>query len=154
MAYDYQDKKFTLKVPLDNQKTIPRLVLKIGEALLKHRVKLNAELARMRVKSNAKSTTQLLSETSYSHYQETMTWPYFARVNRSKVHNIHTEIVTSLQIDGFKICSNKDEVVNSNRGFCHLQRNLVAFSADTKESLEEHHLFKEGYLVPQVFSVV
>ena len=150
VTYDYQNRKFGLKPPKDGDENIPHLVLKVGEAVLKHRVKLSAALARMRVKSNAQSTTQLLPEAGYLKYLEVMTQPYYTRVNRNKVHNIQADVLSPLQDDGLTVCSNRETLTHSKRAFCHLQRNLVAFSPDLRVKILQYQLLAKGHLVPQV----
>lgn len=150
VTYDYQNRKFGLKPPKDGDENVPHLVLKVGEAVLKHRVKLSATLARMRVKSNAQSTTQLLPEAGYLRYQEVMTQPCYTRVNRNKVHNIQADVLSPLQDDGFTACSNRETLTHSKRAFCHLQRNLVAFSPDLRAKILQHQLLAKGHLVSQV----
>lgn len=151
MTYDYQNRKFKLKVPKDGAENVPHLVLKVGEAVLKHRVKLSATLARMRVKSNAQSTTQLLPEASYLKYQDIMTQPFYTRVNRNKVHKIQADVLSPLQENGLTACSSREMLMHSRRAFCHLQRNLVAFSSDLRGKILQHELLTKGYLVPQVW---
>lgn len=150
MAFDYQDKTFSLKIPRDASENIPSLVLKVGEALSKHRVRLNAALARMRVKSNAQTTSQLLSEASYVKYQAIVTEPFYCRVNNKRAKNVQTEIVSSLIDDGFKICSSKEELQRGEKLFCRIHSDLLAFSSDARETLLQHQLLSEGYIVPQV----
>lgn len=150
MTFDYQDSKFLLKMPRDRSENIPSLVLRVGEALFRHRVRLNAALARMRVKSNARTTSQLLSEAAYLKYQAVTTEPYYVRVNSNQVRNVQAEIVSSLCNDGFIHCSSKEEVQKEKKSFCQLHRNLLAFSPDTKEAVLQHWLLTGGYLVQQV----
>ena len=151
MAFDYQDRRFLLKVPQDESENIPSLVLKVGEALSKHRVRLNAALARMRVKSNAQSTSQLLSEASYVKYQAIVTEPFYFRVNSKCVKNVRTEIMISLLVDdGFTLCSSKEELQRGEKLFCRMHTSLLAVSSDAKETMLQHHLVNDGHLVPQV----
>ena len=150
MAYDYQDRRFALKIPHDRSENVPSLVLKVGEALSRHRVKLNATLARMRVKSNALSTTQLLPEASYLEYQAVVTEPYYTRVNRNKVRNFQVQIVAALRGDGFTLYGSEEELHSGEKAFYHLHRNLVGFSSDVRGSILRHQLLTEGYLLPQV----
>ena len=153
VTYDYQNKRFGLKPPKGGAENVPHLVLKVGEAVLRHKVKLSAALARMRVKSNAQSTTQLLPEASYLKYQDVMAQPYYTRVNRSKVHNIQADVLSLLQDDGLTACSSSEALAHSKRAFCHLQRNLVAFSPDLRGRILQHQLLAKGRLVPQACSL-
>ena len=155
MAYDYQQLKFVLKLPKgDDAEGISSLVLKVGAAIEKHRVKFNATLARMRVKYSVKSIMQLLPEASYREYQRIMSQPFYARINRNKVTNFQTDIISSLQKKGFTACVNFDKLVETEKGFCHFQRNLIAFSPGFRDTILdlEDQLITEGYLVPQVYT--
>lgn len=152
MAFDYQDRKFSLKVPRDESENIPSLVVKVGEALSKHRVRLNAALARMRVKSNAQCTSQLLSEASYVKYQSIVTEPFSFRVNTKRVKNVRTEIISLLLNDGFTLCSSKEELQKGEKKlFCQIHTSLLVFSSDAKDTILQHQLVNEGHLVPQVY---
>lgn len=151
MAFDYQDRKFSLKIPRSGSENIPSLVLKVAEALFRHRVRLNATLARMRVKSNAQTTSQLMSEASYLKYQAVVTEPFYVQVNFNRVQSFEAEIIAPLcSIDGLTLCSSKEEFEKGAKLFRRLRRNLLAFSPDTKETILQHQLLTEGYLIQEV----
>ena len=151
MAYDYQQLKFVLKLPKGaGAEGISSLVLRVGAAIEKHRVKFNATLARMRVKYSVKSITKLLPEASYRKYQSVMSQPFYARINRNKVTNFPNNIVYPLQKNGFTPCVNLDKLVETEKGFFHFQRNLIAFAPGSRDTILEDQLITEGYLVPQV----
>lgn len=152
MAFDYQDRKFSLKLPSTCSENIPSAVVRVGEALHRHRVRLNAALARMRVKSTAQTTSQLMPEASYLKYRAVVTEPFYVRINSRRAGNIHTEVVSVLCSDGFKLCrSGREELQNGGKSFCQMDRHLLAFSPDARETILQHRLLKNGCLVQQVY---
>ena len=151
MTFDYQDRKFSLKVPRSGSENAPSLVLKVAEALFRHRVRLNATLARMRVKSNAQTTSQLMSEASYLKYQSVITEPFYVRVNNNRIRSFEADILSPLCSEGgFTLCSSREELRKGEKSFYRLHRSLLAFSPDTKETVLQHQLLTDGYLVQQV----
>ena len=151
MTFDYQSANFSLKIPRSGSENIPSLVLKVAEALCRHRVRLNAALARMRVRSNAQTTSQLMPGASLVNYLAITTRPFYARVCSGAVGNFHSEIAARLFEDGFTLCSSEGEVGEGEKLFCRVHNSrLLAFSPDTRQSLLQHQLLNEGYLVQQV----
>ena len=150
MAFDYQDKKFSLKLSRTCSENIPSVVVRVGEALYHHRVRLNAALARMRVKSNTQTTSQLMSEVPYLKYRAVVTQPLYVRVNSRRTGNIQTQVLSVLCDDGFMLCSGREELQKGWKSFCQLDRHLLAFSPDAMETILQHQLLNDGYLVQQV----
>lgn len=151
MTFDYQNSKFSLKLPRNGLENIPSRVLKVAEALCKHRVRLNAALARMRVKSNAQTTSQLMSHNLLLKYKAVTNEPFYARVCSGRVGNFQREITSRLNKDGFTLCSSDRELEEEGeRWFSRRHRHLLAFSPDTRPFILQHELLTEGYLIQQV----
>lgn len=150
MTYDYQHRKFSLKLPRDELENVPSVMLTIARALCKHRVKLSAALARMRVKSNAQTTSHLMAEATFVKYQAIVTQPFHVRINTSKVHDIQSGVISPLCEDGFTVCAGREELNKGGKIFWRQQEMLLAFSPDAREAVLCHPLLSEGVLVPQV----
>ena len=150
MTYDYQDKRFSLKLPQERSENVPSEMMRVAEALYRHRVRLNAALARMRVKSNAQTTSQLMSEAALKKYQDAVSQPFHARVNTSRVCNVQGEVVGPLCDAGLTVCEGRDELVKEGGRFCRQERDLLAFSPDARDTVLHHPLLSQGLLVLQV----
>jgi hypothetical protein len=153
MTYDYQQWKFSLKLPREDLENVPTLMLTVAKALCKHRVRLNAALARMRVKSNAQTTSHLMTEACFAKYQAVVTQPFHVRINASKVHNLQIGVISPLCEDGYTLCASREELKNGEKRFWQQERTLLAFSPDARETFLHHPLLSEGLLVIQVWKV-
>ena len=156
MAYDFQKERFKLRPPRDSYGKLPETVLRVAEALWKHKVKLNATMARMRVKANALAISQLIPESSTRQkYEQTRNQPFYARVNLLKVGSIQSDVIIAKLCcsEGLAVVNTEDQllvrrkVVYQHHGD---QRDLLAFSSDCRGFLGDHELVKEGCLVLQV----
>ena len=150
MAYDYQDSKFSLKLPRDGSENVPAEMLTVARALCKHRVRLSAALARMRVKCNAQSTSQLMSKETLAKYHSTLTQPFHFRINTSIVSSIQCEVVGELCGAGLALCASRDELNSGcGRQFFQQERDLLAFSPDARDEVIHHPLMDRGCLILQ-----
>lgn len=151
MAYDFQREKFCLRLPRDQESRnkISQTVLRIAEALWKHKVKLGATLARMRVKANAKTITHLVADELRQKYERAAQEPYYARVNLLKVTNVQVEVVARLRSGGYTVVRRKEDLAVCERAVYQPHRDLLAFSPDCRACLWDEELVKEGGLVIQ-----
>lgn len=150
MAYDFQKSQFTLRLPRSGQESIPTAVAKTAVALWQHKIKLAATLARMRVKENVRTLTELIPVTERRRYQDIVAQPLYARVNLQKVHNIQSEVLSALSDDSFVHVSSKDGLHLSPRGMQLTKMDLIAFSPDCRDQLTGHWLVSDGHLILQV----
>lgn len=151
MAYDFQKEHFNLRLPRNNTDQIPEEVVKVGEALWQHKVKLNATLARMRVKENAQSVTELIpnpdSRGRFLAYQKQ---PCYARVNTKKVDNIEDDVIAVLHDAGYTKATTREQIQSEKRALRRRQRDLLEFSADCRDTIDSIDLVKNGCIVLQV----
>ena len=151
MAYDLQKERFTLRLPRDDVDQIPGSVVKVAQALWQHKVKLSATLARMRVKQNAQSVTQLIPNPDIrERYQNALREPCYARVNLIKVDDIQAEVLSVLCDNDYTLVTTQEEFEQQKRTFRHLHRDLLEFSADCRGTLNCKDLVKDGYIILQV----
>jgi hypothetical protein len=151
MAYDLQKERFTLRLPRDDVDQIPGSVVKVAQALWQHKVKLSASLARMRVKQNAQSVSQLIPNTDVrERYENALREPCYARVNMTKVDDVQAEVLSVLHDDDYTLVTTQEELVRQERSFRHLRRDLLEFSTDCRGTLDCKDLVKDGYIILQV----
>ena len=149
MLFDFQDSKFTLRLGSNHDlESIPEAVAKVAEALWKHRTKLNAALARLRIERDAMRISQLIpNPTTRKIYEANVFSPCYARVNPFKVGNVQTEVVNQLLNEGFVMVASEGDLHRySHKCMCL----LLAFSRGCHGALDVHDLVESGRLVLQV----
>jgi putative methyltransferase len=126
-------------------------ISEIQEALVSHRTKLRAALARSRVRDCAISVEALLPKEEQEKIQYAAAQPVYARVNSLKTNL--DEVLETLKNDGFSLeekLPEREELTG--KYFCKDQHfdNLLVFSQEAKYDLHGHDLVQDGHLVIQV----
>ena len=149
MAYKFQSERFSLGLPREGTDTLPPEVVRVAVALLSHKVKLGATLARMRVKQNAITISQLIQDPQVRlRFQSAEHLHCSARVSSVKVKCVDEEIIPKLQSRGVSLVQTYQEL---HIGSVYQPRkDLLVFSADFRPSLYVNSLVEEGILVLQV----
>ncbi len=151
MLFDLQDSKFTLRLRSDREDGIPESAARIADALWRHRTKLNATLARMRVEADALKISQLIPDpVARKIYEANDLYPCYARVNPLKVRSVKTEVVQQLLNNGVMLVKTQNELRRYAKSMCLLQMDLLVFSPSCRKLLDVHSSVKNGYLVLQV----
>jgi hypothetical protein len=152
MLFDFQDSKFTLRLPNNNPDGVPDNVSRVADALWHHRTKLNATLARMRVEADALKISQLIPDpVARQVYESNSRCPCYARVNPIKIRDVQIEVLTQLLNEGIMLVKEQNELHPSSRSMCLLKKDLLVFSAGCRSFLDSHSLVGNGSLVIQVF---
>ena len=153
MLFDFQSSKFTLKLPDDDDKNVSKLVASIARALWDHKIKLNATLARMRVKGNALVIYQLIPDpVSRELYEANCIQPCYLRVNTIKVQDVRNEVLNQLCNEGFLLVDSETKLYRQKNSIWLLDEDMLVFSSDCRGLLDTHSLVENGYLIPQVSS--
>ena len=151
MAYELQQERFNLKLPRGDIDKIAPEVVKVGQALWQHKVKLSATIARMRVKADAQSITDLIpNPTVRRRYQASLRQPCYARVNMGKVEDINKEVISVLESSGYTRVTTWEQLQQQTKAVKQLRRDLLQFSADCRGTLDCIDLVKDGYIILQV----
>ena len=163
MLLDYQQSGFyfgnerfrnkKMEIP-NKENTIPE-ILEIQQAMVSHRIKLRAALARSRIRDCAISVEALLPKEEQDKLQYAAQQPVYARVNTWKTN--YGEVLETLTSEGFLMEDNlpsaeDDDNANGVRYFVKDQHfdNLLMFSPTVKFVLYEHDLVLDGKLAIQV----
>ena len=155
MAYELQKERFNLKLPRDDLDKIAPEVVKVGQALWNHKVKLSATLARMRVEGNAQSITELIPNPNVrERYRNSLKQPCYARMNRDKVEDPGEEVISVLQSLGYTKVTTWGQLLQQKKSVKQLRRNLLQFSADCRGTLDCIDLVKDGYIILQVPNII
>lgn len=150
MAYDFQNEKFAIRLPKEEVDSLPMNVVKVAQALWKHKVKLSATLARMRVKEDAKSVTQLIPDPeTRQRYERTYETPYYTRMNLVKVNKAHKDILSQLQGEGFSVVQSQIDLCKQRRSVYQPRRDLLIFSTDSRGCVDDHELVTNGLIIVQ-----
>lgn len=151
MLYDFQSSKFTLQLPDHEVENVPQSVAKVSRALWEHRTKLNATLARMRIKGDALRVSQLITDPLARDICEANScYPYYARINNIKVQDIQAEVLSQLCKDGFTLVDSQSDIFKQDKSMCLVKDDMLAFSPDCRENLDMHPLVDSGYFIMQV----
>lgn len=152
MLFDFQDSKFTLRLRIDKKEDgIPENVSRVADALWRHRTKLNATLARMRVEKDALKICQLIPDpVAREVYKANRLYPCYARVNPIKVRDVQMEVVKQLLNEGMMVVKEQNQLYESSKSMCLLQKDLLVFSPGCRGLLDVHSLVQTGFLVMQV----
>jgi len=157
LLLDYQQNNFFFgnerkKTALNNDDMLPD-IKDIQEALIAHRTKLRAALARCRVRDCAISVEALLPKEEQEKIKYAASQPVYARVNTLKT-NVD-EVCEALKKDGFEevetLPSNENNDL-ARKSFCKDEHFncLLVFSPEAKFDLHNHSLVENGDLVIQV----
>jgi len=167
MLLDYQQSGFyfgnerfrnkKMEIP-NKENTIPE-ILEIQQAMVSHRTKLRAALARSRIRDCAISVEALLPKEEQDKLQYAAQQPVYARVNTWKTN--YSEVLETLTSEGFLMEDNlpsaeDDDNASGVRYFVKDQHfdNLLMFPPAIKFVLYEHDLVLDGKLAIQDKSTV
>lgn len=164
MLLDYQQNGFyfgserfrnkKMEIP-SKEDAIPH-ILEIQKAMVSHRIKLRAALARSRIRDCAISVEALLPKEEQDKLQYAAQQPVYARINTWKAS--YADVLETLTSEGFlmedKLPSPEDENENASGVRCFMKdqhlENLLVFSPAIKFDLYEHDLVLDGKLAIQV----
>lgn len=143
------------KVEIQNKETSFPQILEIQQALVSHRTKLRAALARSRIRDCAISVEALLPKEEQDKLQYAAQQPVYARVNTWKAS--YSDILETLTTEGFLMEDNLPSAEDDDnppgiRCFMKDQHfeNLLVFPPAVKFNLYESDLVLEGKLAIQV----
>ncbi|KAK3099250.1 hypothetical protein FSP39_001586 [Pinctada imbricata] len=143
---DYQGRKFQLRTPFPNE-TLDQVAQQVEEAITECKTRLNAALARHRIKAEAPSLDHLLPESVRSKEEIRCSAPVYAWVNQKRASI--SEVIESLKDEGFRLVSSDDR--REGRSFCAdtLCNDVLMFPPDCRENLINSQLVLTGKMVLQ-----
>ena len=158
MLLDYQQNGFQFgnerqrkSSGIDEESTIPH-IQEIQEAMMTHRTKLRAALARSRIRDCAISVEALLPKEEQDKMQHAAAQPVYARMNTLK--GSWTDILETLKEEGFLLVTSVSEgkEMLTGRNFMRDEHfnDLLVFSQEIKFDLYGHDLVQNGHLAIQV----
>ena len=157
MLFDFQQKKFHMKsLQLSSndlrQNTVPCAVDEISDALLSHKTKLNAALARLRVRADSRDVAGILPEGERNTALLAQSQPLCVRINTLKTDS--ESIVRQLEGDGWNVQDDGQDIPIGANSFLFdpVCLDTLLFSAESKAALYCSQFVQEGKLVIEVFN--
>ncbi|XP_025087464.1 putative methyltransferase NSUN7 isoform X1 [Pomacea canaliculata] len=150
VLWDFQSRKFQPRVPVGDE-TLDPAVVQIENAILGMKTKLNATLARRRIKASAPSIEYLLPDIVRAKSSSQKPIPVYAWVNQLKINA--AELLEQLKDEGFRQLTyipEDGELFEGKTFFVDPNcSDTLVFSVDCSLLLQEHDLVTEGFLVRQ-----
>ncbi|XP_013411234.1 putative methyltransferase NSUN7 [Lingula anatina] len=145
---DFQNRKFQQRTPLPGETLDPHIT-EIEQALYSVKTKLNASLARNRIKYNALSIESLLPAAVQEQSEVGSHLPVFVWVNLLKT-SIQS-VVEHFKEDGFHFRNfDSDEQIVGNQFWADVHcSNVLTFAAEKRQEISQHPLVECGHIVVQ-----
>lgn len=151
MLFDFQNRKFQRRSPKEDEETNP-FYIQIEEAILKCKTKLNASLARQRIKANAATLDHLLPENVRCKQKVSVGSPQYVWVNllKSTLQDVLTQFqdeeqFVQTQTEPTKLEDFKGKIYYLDP---HCD-DLIIFPPEFKQTLQQHPLNRDGVIVVQ-----
>ncbi|KAK2182673.1 hypothetical protein NP493_341g02041 [Ridgeia piscesae] len=146
MLCDFQKRRFQQRWPLPDEELDQNLV-DIERAILLMKTKLNAALARSRIRARVLSVDSMLPDTVRENERISSGMRIHCWVNR--LNTTLDSVVRQLSEDGFEQIASDAEPEDKRFLVDPRCNDLLCFAGDQREFLEEHHLLKTGQIVMQ-----
>lgn len=162
MLLDYQQNGFYFgneryrnkKIEIPNRENSIPHILEIQQAMVSHRIKLRAALARSRIRDCAISVEALLPKEEQDKIQYSAQQPVYARINTCRTS--YSDVLETLTSEGFLLEDKLSSPEDEDSGVCgrtfmkdqHFE-NLLVFSPTIKFDLYDHDLVLDGKLAIQ-----
>ncbi|KAJ8028668.1 putative 28S rRNA (cytosine-C(5))-methyltransferase [Holothuria leucospilota] len=143
---DMMQRHFVKRRSNSTESLIP-YIQELEDDLHKHNIKLNAALARNRIKFQARSIEHLLPAKVRERDECGVQLPTYAWINQ--LRNSIPEAMDSLREHGFSRVSSLDRLHEDNFVQDENCTDVIAFPPGSKERLEESDLVKDGFVVIQ-----
>ncbi|XP_033646331.1 putative methyltransferase NSUN7 [Asterias rubens] len=146
---DMLNRRFAKRLPQLNESVIP-YVQEFEDDLFRHTTKLNASLARNRIKFQARSVECLLPEKVREREECGTKMPIYAWVNQLK--NSVEEVTDHLIEDGYSKVNSVNSLGEYNFTLDTQCPNIMVFDAQNRNALEDSYLVRNGSLIIQAKS--
>ncbi|XP_041357214.1 putative methyltransferase NSUN7 isoform X2 [Gigantopelta aegis] len=147
MLCDFQKRKFQPRTPIEDEE-LDEVCMQVEEAILNIRVKLDACLARHRIKASAPCIECLLPESIRQQGEKNYKMPVYMWVNQLKSNM--EQVVQILKDDDFVEVPRSDMDLSGKEFMLdnHCD-DLLVFPADLQKELRKHRLIESGKAVLQ-----
>ncbi|XP_077984388.1 putative methyltransferase NSUN7 isoform X2 [Glandiceps talaboti] len=143
---DMQDRRFTKRHKKSDEPFID-FVSDVEDDLLAYKTKLNAALAKNRIKFKAASIEYLLPDNVRQLETKAVVLPVYAWVNQIKA-SVQT-VIDSLKEEGFVQVNSISKISTQHFALDTQCKDVLVFHADLRDELENHQLVKNYYLILQ-----
>ncbi|XP_038055765.1 putative methyltransferase NSUN7 [Patiria miniata] len=143
---DMLNRRFARRIPETNEPVIP-YVQEFEDELFAYTTKLNASLARNRIKFQARSVECLLPEKVRQREECGTKMPIYAWVNQ--LQNSVEEVMEQLTEDGYKKVPSVKALAEYSFAVDSQCPNVLVFDAQNRNTLEDSYLVRGGNLIIQ-----
>lgn len=146
VLWDYQSRKFQQRTPFPDEVLDPN-VQSVEDAICEYKTKLNASLARHRIKAMAPSIEFLLPDKVRSKEEIRSKLPVYVWVNQLKT-SLNT-VISQFKDEHYRLVDSSDPL--DGQVLCVDQHcpDLLVFPAECRENIQEHELLHSGHIVMQ-----
>ncbi|XP_076117527.1 putative methyltransferase NSUN7 isoform X2 [Mytilus galloprovincialis] len=143
---DYQTRKFQRRTPFTNE-ILNSAATDVEDAISDCKTKLNAALARHRIKASAPSIEYLLPETVRSKEAIGSKQPVYTWVNQIKTSI--SDVIEQFKEEGFTLVNSEEKLVDKQFAVDPLCSDVLMFPGEYREDLVDHDLYLGGKIVIQ-----
>ncbi|XP_052795008.1 putative methyltransferase NSUN7 [Mya arenaria] len=146
VLWDYQNRKFQARTPF-NGEVLDSSVQAVESAILEYKTKLNASLARHRIKAAAPSIEFLLPDKVRSKDHVQCKMPVYVWVNQLKT--TVNEVIEELKDSHYSLIS-PDEMLEGRVVYVDSHcSDMLVLPSESREFIQEHQLLSSGHIVMQ-----
>ncbi|XP_060576770.1 putative methyltransferase NSUN7 isoform X2 [Ruditapes philippinarum] len=146
VVWDYQSRKFQQRTPFKEEQLNP-IVQSVEEAIIEYKTKLNASLARHRIKAMAPSIEYLLPDKVRSKEEIRSKLPVYVWVNQLKT-TMET-VISQFKDDHYTLINDDDNFDGKVLYVDHHCSDMIVLPADSREYILDHDLLQSGHIVMQ-----
>lgn len=143
---DYQSRKFQRRTPFQDEVLNP-VATDVEDAISECKTKLNAALARHRIKASAPSLDHLLPDAVRSKEAIGSKTPVYAWVNQIKTSI--SEAIEVFKDEGFTLVNSDEKLTENQFAVDPLCSDVIMFPGEYRDDLVDHDLYKGGKIVIQ-----
>ncbi|XP_045204009.2 putative methyltransferase NSUN7 isoform X2 [Mercenaria mercenaria] len=146
VLWDYQSRKFQQRTPFKDEE-LNTIVQSVEEAIIEYKTKLNASLARHRIKMMAPSIEFLLPDKVRSKEEIRSKLPVYVWVNQLKT-SVET-VIGQFKDDHYTLINCEDHLEGKAFYIDHHCTDMIVLPAESREYILEHDLLHSGQIVMQ-----
>lgn len=151
MLFDYQQRKFHTKHFQLSSTDLRQAIEEVSDALISHKTRLSAALARLRVRADSRDVEGILPEKERNMALLAQLQPLCVRINTLKTDS--ETIVKELGENGWILQDDGQDIPTGANNFLfdHVCLDTLLFPAESKAAIYCSQLVQEGKLVIEVF---
>ncbi|XP_052276864.1 putative methyltransferase NSUN7 isoform X1 [Dreissena polymorpha] len=146
VLWDYQSRKFQARTPVPGETTDAE-VQSVEEAIIEYKTKLNASLARHRIKASAPSIEFLLPDKVRSKEEIVSKTPVYIWVNLLKT--TVSDVISQFKDAHYAVIAPEERLEGRTLYIDPHCSDVIVLPSDSREYVQEHDLLSQGHIVMQ-----